>query len=215
MEERELSQVAAYIVKEVLPRMQSFRDWVIALICETIFGVAKPEEIPSKLIEMADEAAKRHSTTMTDDDFRKRLKTALGDPEVFEPLCHRLDQHDRAVRRDTAERRLTVIRAALQKHFGLERPEQVAESLVQTIFGRRALDGREPSWPEKAETAIALLEQEMVQTIEGLLKPKRPKTLDLTPYARLLLTEGITPDDKEAVKNALGEREEIRKYLKE
>ena len=207
-----LSKVVT-LIRDAILASEKFAAAVTTIVAKAIFGVGKAEEIPNALVGMVDEAAKRHSTTMTDEGFCQRLKAALGDPSVFADLCQRLDQRDRAERTATAERRLTVIREGLQSHFGLERPDQVADSLVQLIFSRRVLGGRESTWPEKVSPAIGQIEEEMLQTIEGLV-PKRPKKLaDLGPFVRLLLIEGITPDDAESVRNALSERDEFAKLV--
>ena len=217
MNEKELSQIAVTIVK-VLQQMQTFKDWLVGLVCQALFGVQTPTEAQQKIIEIAHSAAERFNggltaaQTMSQDDFNRMFDTALQDPERVKNLASIVSQLRRGEIQTKEAERVSAVRTAVALRYG---QDNVAEPLVVLVKNKTVLTGRPDRWPEELAKQTIQLEKQMTDAIGSLPTKGRKKipTGKIPNYTAFLMAEGIDPDNQMAVYHALVERDELKGIL--
>ena len=139
-----------------------------------------------------------------------RLDSALADP-VF---LRKLAIAQRESREETAERIKEDIREALAEHYQIP-PGDVVPLLIEQVYRGRVI-AKKPreKWLAAIEAWLKEAESKMAEAINEQLLKRAGSKVEIAPYARLLVMEGLDPSSAIAIRERLAAEEVFQGLLK-
>lgn len=207
-------------VVSTLQKAPAFTEWLGKVLLKLVFGVESHAEIPAVMDKLVAEALKRvgngQAYIQGPDDFKRELMKLLDDPDVLAAFVPAVDRMSRSRARERSDERRSAIRERIGVRYAESDPTKL-EQLVGLVANKLILRGSPENWAPRIDEFLESLETTAQETIAGLPTKARKKIkAELVPnYASLILLSGIDPEDRDAVRSALLERDELKPILKE
>ena len=218
------SELLTVITEKVVNALQKsavFTEWLSRTVLGMVFGVESHAEITAVMDNLVAEALKRvggngQAYIQGPDDFKRALMELLDDPDVLAAFVPAVDRMSRTRSRERRDERRSAIRERIGIRYNESDPTKL-EPLVGLVDNKLILRGSPDNWAPRIEEYLGTLETTAQESIAGLPTKarKKIKAESVPNYASLILLSGIDPEDQEAVRSALLERDELKSILKE